>query len=96
MGIKATTVKMGVKSKPGVLHNIDDPYSHLAVSIIIQAFEDLKALEGEEKATLVSGTVYRSEVLHFLKSEWCGMLLSCQSAVTQERIESAAMAVLRK
>ena len=37
-----------------------------------------------------------SEVLHFLKSEWCGMLLSCQSAVTQERIESAAMAVLRK
>lgn len=96
MGIKATTVKMGVKSKPGVLHNIDDPYSHLAVSIIIQAFEDLKALDGEEKAVLYSSTVERTEILRFLRSEWCGLLLSCQTAVTQEGIESAAMAALRK
>lgn len=94
MGIKAAGVKLGVKSKPGVLHNIDDPYSHLAVSIIIQAFEDLKALDGEEKAVLDSSTVGRAEILRFLRLEWCGLLLSCQTAVTQERIESAAMAVL--
>lgn len=94
MGIRATEIKMGVKSKPGVLHNIDNPYSHLAVSIIIQAFEDLKALDGEEKAVLDSSTVGRAEILRFFSSEWCGLLLSCQSAVTQERIESAALAVL--
>lgn len=94
MGIKAAGVKLGVKSKPGVLHKIDDPYSHLAVSIIIQAYEDLKALDGEEKAVIDSSTVGRAEILRFLRSEWCGLLLSCQTAVTQERIESAAMAVL--
>lgn len=96
MGIKAAGVKLGVKSKPGVLHKIDDPYSHLAVSIIIQAYEDLKALNGEEKAVIDSSTVGRAEILRFFKSEWCGLLLSCQTAVTQERIKSAAMAVLRK
>lgn len=94
MGIKAAGVKLSIKSKPGVLHNIDDPYSHLAVSIIIQAYEDLVALDGEEQAVLDSSTVGRAEILRFLRSEWCGLLLSCQSAVTQEKIESAAMAVL--
>jgi hypothetical protein len=94
MGIRATEIKMGVKSKPGVLHNIDDPYSHLAVSIIIQAYEDLVALDGAEKAVIDSSTVGRAEILRFLRSEWCGLLLSCQTAVTQERIESAALAVL--
>lgn len=78
-----------------VLRKIDDPYSHLAVSIIIQAFEDLKELDGEETAILTSSVVGRYEILNFLRSEWCGLLLSCQSAVTQEKIESAAMAVLK-
>lgn len=96
MGIKAAGVKLGVKAKPGALQKIDDPYSHLAVSIIIQAYEDLKALDGEEKAILDSSGVGRDEIMRFFKSEWCGLLLSCQTAVTQERIESAAMAVLRK
>ena len=95
MGIRASEIKMGVKSKPGVLHNIDNPYSHLAISIIIQAFRDLKALDGEEQAILASGVVGRYEILNFLRSEWCSLLLSCQSTVTQEKIESAAMAVLK-
>ena len=78
-----------------VLRKIDDPYSHLAASIIIQAFEDLKNLEGEESAILTSSVVGRYEILNFLRSKWCGLLLSCQSTVTQEKIESAAMAVLK-
>lgn len=49
MGIKAAGVKLGAPSRPGVLCRIDNPYSHLAASIIIQAFEDLRALEGDKK-----------------------------------------------
>lgn len=96
MGIKAAGVKLGVKSKPRVLHNIDVPYSHLAASIIIQAFDDLKALGGKEKGVLDSSAVGRYEILEFLRSDWCGLLLSCQSAITQEKIETAAMAVIKK
>lgn len=94
MGIKATAIKIGVKSKLGVLHNIDDPYSHLAVSIILQAYDDLKALGGEEKGYIESSVVSKWEIINFFRSKWCGILLSCQNAVTQEQMQDAAWAVI--
>lgn len=95
MGIKLANVKSGVQSRPGVLCRIDNPYSHLAASIIIQAFEDLKALDGDKKRRIDSEYVWETEIMKFLRSEWCGLLLSCQSAITQENIEATAEAILK-
>lgn len=95
MGIKLANVKSVARSKPGALCNIDEPFSHLAASIIIQAFEDLKALDGGKKRRIDSEYVWETEIMKFLRSDWCGLLLSCQSAITQENIEAAAEAILK-
>lgn len=95
MGVKLANVKSGVQSRPGVLCRIDNPYAHLAASIIIQAFEDLKALDGDKKRRIDSEYVWETEIMKFLRSEWCGLLLSCQSTITQENIEAAAEAILK-
>lgn len=94
MGTNAAAVKIGLKSKTGAVRDIDEPYSHLAVSIILQAYDDLKALGGEEKAYVDSSLVSKWEIINFFHSNWCGVLLSCQNAVTQEQMQAAALAVI--
>ena len=93
MGIRAATVKTGIKFKPGAVQNIDEPYSHLAASIIIQAYDDLRALDGCEHRILDQNVVNKWEIINFFRSEWCGVLLSCQNAITQEQAEAAAWAI---
>lgn len=94
MGTNAAAVKTGFKSKTGAVHNIDDPYSHLAVSIILQAYDDLKALRGEERTYIDQSPVSKWEIINFFRSNWCGVLLSCQNAVTQEQMLDVAWTVL--
>lgn len=48
MGAKAAELKMSVRPHYGENRKIDNPYTHLAASIIIQAYEDLKALKGQD------------------------------------------------
>lgn len=94
MGTNAAAVKIGLKSKTGAVRNIDEPYLHLAVSIILQAYDDLKALQGTDKAYVESSVVSKWEIINFSRSNWCGVLLSCQNAVTQEQMQAAALAVI--
>lgn len=94
MGANAAAVKIGLKSKTGAVRDIDEPYSHLAVSIILQAYDDLKALDGAERGYVEQSPVNRWEIINFFRSNWCGLLLTCQDAVTQEQLEQAAWAVV--
>ena len=94
MGTNAATVKIGLKSKTGAVRNIDEPYSHLAVSIILQAYDDLKALQGADKAYAESSVVSKWEIINFFRSNWCGILLSFQETVTQEQLQEAVLSVL--
>lgn len=94
MGTKAATVVIGVRQNVNTQRSIDNPYTHLAVSIILQAYEDLKALHGAERGYVQQSLVTKWEIINFLRSKWCGLLLSCQDAVTQEQVESAAWSIL--
>lgn len=79
------------KIRTGALQNIDEPYSHLAVSIILQAYDDLRILDGEDFGYIDNGPVDKWEIVNFFYSEWCGVLLNFQDAVTQEEVRDAAM-----
>ncbi len=94
MGAKAASVKLGIRSNNGEVHNIDNPYTHLAASIILQAYDDLKALDGAERGYVEQSPVNKREIINFFRSKWCGLLLTCQDAVTQEQLEQAALAVV--
>ena len=80
------------KIKTGALRNIDEPYSHLAASIILQAYNDLKTLDGKDFDYIGNMSVNKGEIIEFFRSNWCGVLLSFQDAVTQEEVRDAAMA----
>lgn len=89
MGARSATDKGGFKHIPGAERNIDNPYAHLAVAIIIQAWSDLKNLENADYAKIDSSTVNKWEVLNFFRSKWCEKLLSCQEAVTFAQLNDA-------
>lgn len=100
MNSKSTSIrkaiKTGAKAKYNALpvENINDLYSHLAVSIIIQAFDDLKWLDGEDRGVIEQCTVSQAEIMNFFRSGWAALLMSCQHAVTQEGLVSAAKSFL--
>lgn len=96
MGKKAAAIRAKLKANRNTLpiQNVNDPYSHLAVSIIIQAFEDLKYLDGQDRCLIDGGTVSQREIMRFFQSGWCALLLSCQRAITQEGLETAAKSIL--
>ena len=97
MGVRAAAVKTGFKNKLSLTEEItDDPYSHLAVSIIIQAFDDLRALNGQERITFIGQVINKHEVVNFFTSDWCDFLLSCQNAVSHEQLESAVFSKYKK
>lgn len=87
MGIRAATIKTGFKNQSHLINEIDNPYSHLAVSIILQAYDDLKALDGQEREIIIGQNVEKWEVVNFFYSDWCGFLLSCQSAISHDRLK---------
>lgn len=96
MGKKTAYIKKNIKASRNTLpiQLVSDPYSHLAVSIIIQALEDLKWLDGEERGVIEQSNVSQGEIMSFFSSGWCSLLLSCQHAVTQEGLVSAAKSFL--
>lgn len=79
------------KIKTGALKNIDEPYSHLAASIILQAYDDLRCLDGRDSGYIDGYHVNKWEVINFFHSNWCGVLLSFQDAVTQDDVRDAVM-----
>lgn len=98
MGAKTAAVKLGIRANSaransGEVRHIDNPYTHLAASIILQAYDDLRNLKGEEVGKIEQSTVDRWEIITFFRSRWCGFLLSCQDAITQEQAEAAAWAI---
>ena len=96
MGISATMTRIGFSSNAITAKNAESPYSQLAASIIIQALDDLKALNGCEKVYIGSSVVSKWEIINFLRSRWCSSLLTFQNAVTQEHLEKAAWNILEK
>lgn len=96
MGMRAATVKKGIQTRiPAEIKQEDSPYAHLAVSIIIQAYEDLKALDGRDTALIENGVVGKWEIFNFFFSDWCGFLLGCQTAMSQDRLLEAARSILK-
>ena len=89
MGASSVAVKRGFKHTTNEERNIDNPYAHLAVAIIIQAWSDLTNLENADSAVIDSGTVRKWEVVKFFRSKWCEALLSCQEAVTFAQLSAA-------
>ncbi len=94
MGARTVAVKRGFKHIAGAEKQIDNPYAHLAVSVIIQAWLDLKNLGNADRANMDSSVVDKWEVLNFFRSGWCELLLSCQSEVTYEQLETAVAEML--
>lgn len=90
MGVKRDAIQMSNRINSGELRNIDNPYTHLAASIIIQAYDDLKALGGSDRKIVDAQNVTKYEIINFFRSPWCGRLLSCQEAVSQEMAIRAA------
>ena len=52
-----------------------EPWQHLAMSIIEQAFLDLRPLSGNRKCRKAK-QIDRNSAIHFIRSDWCKTLLT--------------------
>lgn len=87
---KAKAINMGSITESQFTN---DPYAHLAAAIIIKAFEDLTALDGDDRIYFEKSPVTKEGILTFLCSKWCSCLLSFQNTVTQNDIVQAALKI---
>lgn len=68
-----------------------DPYAHLAVAIILRAYDDLKEASPTPKSIYEGNTMSKESILDFFCSDWCATLLSFQNEISHEEFIEAVL-----